>query len=117
MPDVSNNVYFAVAIAAVVLLFLSTMASTVSAVLMMGFNSWLKVSINEVRRLADRQDRMEHRLENEMHNNELTERRIVQLYHMMADASDMGLTPEDISRKIRARIKHAGVIRLKEEEL
>lgn len=111
MPEISSSVYLGASIVAIVLLFMSALASVVTAVLMMGFNSWLKVSINEVRRLADKMERIDHRLNNEITNTDVINRRVVQLYHMMMDASDMTLSPEEISKRIRTKINSAGVLR------
>lgn len=113
MTEISSATLMTAAIIAIVLLFLSSMASVVTAVLMMGFNNWLKVSINEVRRLSDKVDLMEHRVGGLEARSSKNKALIMNLYHMMMDASNTELSGEEIARKIRTRIKSSGISRAK----
>lgn len=105
MPDISTNTVFVALIIAVVLLFVGTLCSAITAALMFGFNNWLKVSTKDVRSLEHRASDMDTKLDKIRGSLKRLDAVQGEYLMMMRDASNMELSPEEISSRIRDRLK------------
>jgi predicted PurR-regulated permease PerM len=116
MPE--HSVFMAT-LAVGVLLFIGTLSSIVGAFLISGVSGWVKSLSKENFLLESRVSWLEQKNKDlelstaNALNDHLT--KISQLLIMMADASDMNLGPEEISKKIRARLHNMGVLKKKGE--
>lgn len=108
MSEISTNTVFVALIIAVVLLFVGTLCSAITASLMFGFNNWLKVSTKDVRSLEHRTSDMDIKLDKIRRNIQRLDEVQRQYLMMMHDASNMELSPEEISTRIRDRLDKSG---------
>jgi len=108
MSDISTNTVFVALIIAVVLLFIGTLCSAITAALMFGFNNWLKVSTKDVRSLEHRAGDVDTKLEKVRQEVIRLGKSQSNLLMMMHDASNMELSPEEISSRIRDRLDKSG---------
>jgi len=114
MSEISNNTLFAALVVTIILLFLGTLASVVTSSLMFGFNNWLKVSTREVKHIDNRTRQVEVKLSGLEEEDKKLNKIIYQLYLMMLDASNVELSGEEISKRIRERIKATGIFKNKD---
>jgi hypothetical protein len=108
MSEISTNTVFVALIIAVVLLFIGTMCSAITAALMFGFNNWLKVSTKDVKSLEHRASDMDINLEKIKRSLKRLDTVQGEYLMMMHDASNMELSPEEISSRIRDRLDRSG---------
>jgi len=108
MSDISTNTVFVALIIAVVLLFIGTLCSAITASLMFGFNNWLKVSTKDVKSLEHRAGDMDTKLEKIRRSIQRLDAVQREYLVMMHDASNMELSPEEISTRIRDRLDRSG---------
>ena len=108
MSEISTNTVFVALIVAVVLLFVGTMCSAITAALMFGFNNWLKVSTKDVRALEHRASDIDHKLNALKQSQKKTDHVLSSVLVMMHDASNMELPPEEISARIRDSLNRVG---------
>jgi hypothetical protein len=108
MSEISTNTVFVALIIAVVLLFIGTLCSAITAALMFGFNNWLKVSTKDVKSLEHRASDMDINLEKIKRSLKRLDTVQGEYLMMMHDASNMELSPEEISSRIRDRLDRSG---------
>lgn len=105
MPEINPTYLFGAVIIAISLLFISTIACVSMAMILSSFKQWIAVSLDDLKRLTAKCDNLERRLHESERQQHRNQARTATLFQMMHVASDMNLTGEEISKKIKDRLK------------
>lgn len=105
MPEINPTYLFGAIVIAIALLFMSTIACVSMAMILSSFKQWIAVSLDDLKRLTARCETLERRLVECERQGSRGQHRVNTLFQMMHVASDMNLTGDEISRKIKDRLK------------